>query len=81
MCSLARALSAHTHKVWMLMKTLTKRYFFGLLGYVLMSVTSTIETVFDVKVIKQGYQYYKLYIAVSTVNFRHSEFIVKYNVI
>ena len=45
MCSLVRALSAHMHKVWMMMKT-DQMLFFRFTRVCCMSVTSTIETFF-----------------------------------
>ena len=59
----------------------TFRNLFGLQEYVLMLMTSTIETFFLIfKLLKQGYRYHKLHKAFSKFYYRHSELIVKYNI-
>ena len=53
---------------------------FVLLECVLMLMTSTLETLLIVKILKQGYRYHKIRKAFSKIYHRHSELIVKYNI-
>ena len=45
-----------------------------------MLMTSTLETLLIVKILKQGYRYHKIRKAFSKIYHRHSELIVKYNI-
>ena len=53
---------------------------FDLQQYVLMLMTSTIETLLTSKSLKPGCRYHKLHKAISQFYYRHSELIVKYNI-